>query len=132
MRSLLGNRAMDEKILRQLWSNKLPPHVQSILTKASDKLLVDHSFLADQVMDAYQVTDDGSRPSPTVEQDPHPETTIHKGFVGFPRHIRRYAKQPCLFQQIPSSDGCLWLESSESLVPCQSHQRRPSKSKYFQ
>ena len=76
-------------------------------------------------MDAYQVTDDGSRPSPTVEQDPHPETTIHKGFVGIPRHIRRYAKQPCLFQQIPSSDGCLWLESSESLVPCQSHQRRP-------
>ena len=143
MRSLLGNRAMDEAILRHLWSDKLPPHVRAMLITASDKPLTDQSFLADQIMDAYQAPTvshlsstsrqtDNSDISQMLQQISERlarlETTKedqvqHKrprsrarspsrnrnsqGICWYHETYQKKAlrcKQPCSFQQIPSSD----------------------------
>ena len=143
MRSLLGNRAMDEAILRHLWSDKLPPHVRAMLITASDKPLTDQSFLADQIMDAYQAPTishlsstsrqtDNSDISQMLQQiserlarleTAKEDHVQHKrprsrarspsrnrnsqGICWYHETYQKMAlrcKQPCSFQQIPSSD----------------------------
>lgn len=114
LRSLAGNALSDEKILRQLWMRRLPPHIQAILA-AQDLPLDKIAELADKILDV----------SPgEITFQPQPQAAVYSAEIDF------LARLDALTRQVASltADRERVRSRSSSRTRSQAALNRPSSS----
>ena len=121
MRQLLGDRTLEEGILRQLFLQRLPTNIQVILTSSPDTVsLEDLSLLADKTLEV-------ASPMPSVAaMNPIPKTTSD-----FNKTITELQNQICqLTTQVQSlTDQLNWPSQPRFCGRSQSRLRPPSRVK---